>query len=339
MCELLRGAGVVYDGGMDTLEDIYAAMMREPDEARCAKPDEGGAGDTLEVLYGQRMAEHEAVRAANPYGCNQYGEGWKMPHNGMSRVRKDDLPKKKEKKKFFEPTEVKAQAGRNTASLVGGDKKKVSWGNNISVEHINQFNEVIAEMQEKYPLTVEVYKMGSYTSRKDSEGAHCTYMYNDDFTDVRIALQINQDHKYGGVHDFEGWRPYGESKAARTVFKRHNVGVTEKGIDVRSVMIHEYGHALSARAYIASEYKGRGAFRNNKNTEQVMQYVDAWRQWKYAYERAINSKDIQKISEYAKKNPQEFFAECFTARELGEKLPDYINSGLDNVIKTANKKP
>lgn len=93
MCELLRGAGVVYDGGMDTLEDIYAAMMREPEVARCAKPDEGGAGDTLEALYAQRIAEDEAVRAANPYGCNQYGEGWKMPHNGMSRVPRGSIPK------------------------------------------------------------------------------------------------------------------------------------------------------------------------------------------------------------------------------------------------------
>jgi len=102
-------------------------------------------GTTLEALYARRMAEHEAVSAANPYGCNQYGEGWAMPHNGMSRVRKADLPKKKEKKKFFEATDVKVQAGRNTTSLVRGDKKKVSWGNNISVEHINQFNEVIAK--------------------------------------------------------------------------------------------------------------------------------------------------------------------------------------------------
>jgi|GEM_PF-2258405 len=136
---------------MGTLEDIYASLMQEHEDAQAARrtavdgetlPEDG---TTLEALYARRMAEHEAVSAANPYGCNQYGEGWAMPHNGMSRVRKADLPKKKEKKKFFEATDVKVQAGRNTTSLVRGDKKKVSWGNNISVEHINQFNEVIAK--------------------------------------------------------------------------------------------------------------------------------------------------------------------------------------------------
>ncbi|MGN0874544.1 MAG: hypothetical protein ACI4OZ_05085 [Akkermansia sp.] len=26
----------------------------------------------------------ELMQAANPYGCNQYGHGWKQPHNGIS---------------------------------------------------------------------------------------------------------------------------------------------------------------------------------------------------------------------------------------------------------------
>lgn len=327
--------GGVYNGCMGTLEDIYAGLMAgDAERLQCAKPELSG---TLEDMYARLMGQDEAVRAANPYGCNQYGEGWKMPHNGFNRVRKADLPKINERKKFFDETKVKEEAKRNTASLLGGDLKKVYWGNNISVEHINQFNEVVAEMQEKYPLTVEVVKLGSYTSRHDNEGARCSYLYKDDRSDISLRLQINQDHKYGGVHGIDEWLPYSEEKAEITGFARHNVGVTDAGIDVRSLMIHEYGHALSARCFIASEFKL--AFYNAKNPEQVQQYVNAWRQWKYAYERAINSKDIQKISEYAKKNPQEFFAECFTARELGEKLPDYVISGLDNVIKTAKKKP
>lgn len=37
--------------------------------------------------------EGEAVEAANPYGCNQYGEGWASPHNG--RQSKPGAPAKK----------------------------------------------------------------------------------------------------------------------------------------------------------------------------------------------------------------------------------------------------
>ena len=323
---------------MYTLEEMYASLMvGGTDKVQAARVNDTGSEGSLEDMYAQRVREYDDVLAANPYGCNQYGEGWKMPHNGMERVRKADLAKKKERKKFFEPTEKKAQARRNTASLVGGDTKKVAWGNNISVEKINQFNEVMAEMQEKYPISVDVIGMGAYIADKNNEGAHVSYFANEDLTDISIKIEINQDHRHGGVHGFGGWRPYNAEEAANKGFTRHNVGVTEEGIDVRSVMIHEYGHALSARCYVADGWPA--CFRNAKNTAQVQAYVNVWSQWKDVYERAINNKDIQKISEYAKDSPQEFFAECFAARELGEKLPDYINSGLDNVIKIANKKP
>ncbi len=41
----------------------------------------------------QESEDVEPVSAANPYGCNQYGEGWKAPHNG--RVSKPGAPMKK----------------------------------------------------------------------------------------------------------------------------------------------------------------------------------------------------------------------------------------------------
>lgn len=56
------------------------------------------------------LGDSEAVLAANPYGCNQYGEGWKQPHNGKqsksgSAAKKGDsspapapAPEKKEEK-------------------------------------------------------------------------------------------------------------------------------------------------------------------------------------------------------------------------------------------------
>lgn len=46
------------------------------------------AENTASGLRGQG----EEVAAANPYGCNQYGEGWAMPHNGQSRVPRGSVP-------------------------------------------------------------------------------------------------------------------------------------------------------------------------------------------------------------------------------------------------------
>ncbi len=56
--------------------------------------------------------ESEEVDAANPYGCNQYGEGWRMPHNG--RASKVGAPVKKtdpteEERKQREEEERKRQ--------------------------------------------------------------------------------------------------------------------------------------------------------------------------------------------------------------------------------------
>lgn len=48
---------------METIEEIYAGMFEEHEL----------------VLAARRQ---ERIKAANPYGCNQYGEGWKAPHNG-----------------------------------------------------------------------------------------------------------------------------------------------------------------------------------------------------------------------------------------------------------------
>ena len=53
---------------MKTIEDIYTEMFKEHEH----------------VLASRRQ---EAIEAANPYGCNQYGEGWKQPHNGKQTWR------------------------------------------------------------------------------------------------------------------------------------------------------------------------------------------------------------------------------------------------------------
>ena len=52
-----------------------------------------------------------------------------------------------------------------------------------------------------------------------------------------------------------------------------------------------------------------------------------------AYNLAKQNGDIKKLSRYASTKPEEFFAECFAAREDGEKLPSYINKMFDKVIK------
>ena len=52
------------------------------------------------------------------------------------------------------------------------------------------------------------------------------------------------------------------------------------------------------------------------------------------YEKAKQTKDIYKISQYAAQDHVEFFAECFAVYEMGiEELPDYIKSMIEEIVK------
>lgn len=53
------------------------------------------------IAAAREVVEDVQVWAANPYGCNQYGEGWKQPHNGKQRaprkaVKKEDEEQEKD---------------------------------------------------------------------------------------------------------------------------------------------------------------------------------------------------------------------------------------------------
>lgn len=102
---------------MDTLEEMYASLMvGDTDKVQAARVDDTGADGSLEDMYAQRVREYDDVLAANPYGCNQYGEGWKMPHNGLSRVPKGSVPKGGEPKG--------GETGGNSGSAGGADRNE-----------------------------------------------------------------------------------------------------------------------------------------------------------------------------------------------------------------------
>ena len=247
--------------------------------------------------------------------------------------KKQEPPKSDEapRKRYFAPATTKAEAKRNTASLLTGKYKDdvscVTWGSNTPLEVQNEYNETLAEMLEKYPLAVPITKLGSYTDTNDSCGAQCVTSFGLS-SGASVKLQINQDHESGGLHGFKRWNLYTPEEVANSGgFTRFNVGASENGISVRSVMIHEYGHAIHARARFLERF-GFFSDRSTYNKAKAAQKSVA-----DAYNLAKQNGDIKKLSRYASTKPEEFFAECFAAREDGEKLPSYINKMLDKVIK------
>lgn len=89
------------------------------------------------------------------------------------------------------------------------------------------------------------------------------------------------------------------------------------GSDRKATIYHEYGHILADQKfgqinggrYCSEPYEER------RNKQLLVEQT---------FDKARASGDIFKISQYADSNPHEFYAECFAARQSGEKLPDYI---------------
>lgn len=97
-------------------------------------------------------------------------------------------------------------------------------------------------------------------------------------------------------------------------FKQESRPRDNVGVDLESVLTHEYGHVL----------ENQGKARAGAST--------------LMYNRANRYNHIEKISQYAKTNPQELLAEVFTAYTKGEKLPKYMIKTIEEMIQGYKKK-
>lgn len=323
------------------------------------EPDTDALAAALEEVTKGSLGVGQAVQvgADNPYGCNQYGEGWAHPHNGNSTAYKrmspfdKHAPKRKvltserEESTTEEVTNKrhvgkgdyqggapadgpghggggaqepkKSGAAPHRDSEVERTKKlcaNTHWDDSVTTGQIKEFNDTLEDMLKKFP-GVEFNGLGSFYDPSESTGAAC----GSSVLRMSSWIRLNHDRATGGVHGLSGWKPYTEEeKKYSGGFSRHNVGATDKGISIRAITVHEYGHALHYRAmWNDSSIKGA--------TVAVLR-------------KARKTGDILKISEYANKNYKEFVSECLSAHELGEKLPDYIEKMLDKISKAARMK-
>ena len=317
-----------------TLADIRAGLAKwRPDTQALAGVFAANAEQGFFGVQEEQLPDD--VAAANPYGCNQYGEGWRQPHNGLGSkpgkpVKKGD--KKAEEKKQEPPKKELSDDERRKKAIErckkalrprNGEEAKVSFDDSVPPEMIEETADTLEDLQRKYPTTMHI--VGSVDAKNDNTGAWAT----------SYKIEINHDRSKGGVFDLGRWKSYDRDKQERTGFTRHNVGATDKGISLRDVVTHEYGHVLQRKVDDTAE-----AARDRKRwgwsvSPDSQQAIDINARLKRAFTKAKKTGDIYGISEYAKKNHKEFFAECFAARERGEKIPDYVNKVLDEVIEYA----
>lgn len=289
----------------------------------------------------------ECVQAANPYGCNQYGCGWKMPHNGKStRYVEDELGKRRKEVTHdagVEPkggddggrrgdlktgkAKTKEEALADTRSLLPEKNRKngsVHFDNSVSVEMINDLNAALEEISAKYPSDY-LFEIGS---RKNKDNKVTAWVN-------AHGLFINHDDAKEGIFSIRNDRPYSAARKAKTGFSRWAVGDTENGSTMRAVIFHEYGHVVSQPCMQAKKLydftknnRGAGKFDEGRRAA-----LNAWNAWEREYKRNKGFFRAN-VGEYSQDNAMEGFAEAFAYREVeGGKLPDGLNAALDKVIK------
>lgn len=201
-----------------------------------------------------------------------------------------------------------------------------------TVEQLNDINEELGILTAKYPINkyrniVENNRMkANARACYDEIEFHLKYRERQTWQEAQTVCRKNID-----IVD----RMYGDNKPA-DVRKRYKMWVemleyergnvtTEYGL--KSVVAHEYAHTLS------DQYFGMiNGVRANKYANAAQEAVDRRALVRTVYHTALRKGDIKKLSYYAKTNADEFLAEAFAAREMGEDIPKYISDMIDEVF-------
>lgn len=257
----------------------------------------------------------------------------------------------------FMPAETIAEAKAYTNKFMQEGKTE-TWGNVKSLENINVFNKTLEELTKKYGES-DFETLGSARGRsywahangKLLEVAGYFGNYNKkQFENEFFNSVTNYQKYYSDI--LEKWRKYADNPDTTgqqlkqalkkiddleklTKWKRHNVISSAENM-LKDVITHEYGHTLMFRK-IRKEREAGGTFevdygiRKAKFYNLSEQQTKTWELVKDTLHKARKNGDIYEISAYSNTNPHEFFAESFAMREIGEKLPDYIEKMLKEV--------
>lgn len=95
---------------------------------------------------------------------------------------------------------------------------------------------------------------------------------------------------------------------------------------IKVALTHEYGHILADQYFGQINYERANPNYANMDVREINQ------RWDEIYKTAKENGDIFKMSEYGSTHKDEYFAECFAAREFGEELPDYVESFFKEVL-------
>jgi hypothetical protein len=243
---------------------------------------------------------------------------------------------KEEPKTQFVPAKTRGEAEEYAKRFA----QSVSY-DGMSVENANRVNQQLTVLMEKYPIRqLEEIRTGgtkgimaaNYHWLKINKGKLGAVMENDYKTFMANQEQVRENLRTIRER-FAGRRM--PPPIQKTVTKLENelqynrwaiyADYTDK---IGVTVTHEYGHIISDQYF--GMINQEAANPNYVGNARIRRTLDKWNE---IWQRAHSYGDIYKISQYGATDEREFFAECFAAREFGEKLPDYIEEFMGEVLK------
>ena len=214
--------------------------------------------------------------------------------------------------------------------------------NGISLENANKINETLTELTTKYPInqleeitnkTRGSAVMSANYKRLNIDGKSLGKTLDNQVKDFKERQKALQDYidllndRYKDKKAMPEFAKKAIKKYEETLkFSRWGVNTTVED-KVKATVAHEYGHI------IADQYFGQiNRQYANPNYKTNWDVVEMSSKWDRTLKKARKTGDIYNLSEYGNKNSQEFFAECFAARVMGETLPDYVEELMKEVL-------
>ena len=220
--------------------------------------------------------------------------------------------------------------------------KSASYKGATNLNNVNKVNETLEDLTTRFP-TNKVGTLNTNGRLKRANARACfdeleinTSYLNNDIKPYDWAARIEKDKKQAEHYKTFLGNPKYDQKAIKKYIREveeevkfSRWSVSSASGDIADTIRHEYGHIV-ADQYIG-QINGKwanGNFAHNSNNElwKSCRKVDD------VFEQAKKSGDIYKISRYANTNSHEFFAETFTMYAKGEKLPDYIEEMMKEVL-------
>jgi hypothetical protein len=235
-----------------------------------------------------------------------------------------------EKQEEFVPAKTKKEAEQYATRFAD----EVSYSG-ISVENCNEINKTLNELQRKYPSK----KYSKIVGKKQKATASANY--------ETLTINGSKIGSKEGAETFETMRKWDQytletlrakypGKMPPDVAKKVEKLEQNRRFDIWSIshtygakatITHEYAHTLSDQYF--GMINDTVANPNARSAEclAIKRKIEETRK------KAWETGDIFSVSKYAATDDDEFFAEVFSMREMGEKIPDYFDEMLEEALK------